>query len=117
MKLRYAGNNDSETVMDVTVRNSINWIEIMLATLLILSICVALYFYIQHRRHSNKSTRGHDDSAQTDANQPVYAAENDHQEKYRTTRLSDKECRAPTRNSPESRPANTPSPTRKPRTF
>ncbi len=94
MKLRYAGNNDSETVMDVTVRNSINWIEIMLATLLILSICVALYFYIQHRRHSNKSTRGHDDSAQTDANQPVYAAENDHQEKYRTTRLSDKECRA-----------------------
>ncbi len=94
MKLRYAGNNDSETVMDVTVRNSINWIEIMLATLLILSICVALYFYIQHRRHSNKSTRGHDDSAQTDANQPVYAAENDHQKKYRTTRLSDKECRA-----------------------
>lgn len=94
MKLRYAGNNDSETVMDVTVRNSINWIEIMLATLLILSICVALYFYIQHRRHSNKATPGHDDSAQTDANQPAHAAENDHQEKYRTTRLSDKECRA-----------------------
>ena len=92
MMLRYAGDKDSETSMDVTVRNRINWIEIMLGVLLILSVGTALYFYIQHRRNSRPAASYRGDTIETaDGNSADPA---DHQEKYRTTRLSEKECRA-----------------------
>lgn len=93
MMLRYAGDNESETVMNVIVKNRINWIEIMLGTLLILSICSALYLYIQHRRHSRATTADRNDTAEPSDIHKPHATNSDHQEKYRTTRLSDKECR------------------------
>ena len=87
--LRYAGDKNSERTLDLTVRKRINWMEILLATLLVIAVGTALYFYIQHKRHGS--------GAKTPNLSPAGESPEktrSGQDKYRTSRLSDKECRA-----------------------
>lgn len=84
MLVRYAGDADSETSVAVEVESRIDWVETLLLVMLILSVGAALYFYAQHRRH--KSAREKAAAAEVPQEEP--------QVKYRTSRLSDKECKA-----------------------
>lgn len=83
MKVRRAGSGSTESEIDIIVRNTINWHMVLLIALLAMSASAALYYYVQHRKNSRQK-------------KPYTASETTATgtEKYRTTRLSEKECRA-----------------------
>lgn len=81
MRVRYAGDADSETSVQVKVESGIDWVQVMLTLLLVMSVAAAIYFYLQHRRHKTARELS---ASESNRDEPV---------KYRTSRLSDKECK------------------------
>ena len=90
--IRLAGDPTTATGYDIHVRPSVNILAVILSVVGFLAICAAVYFYLMHRRQREETTMLHQlESDRIEA--ADRKAREDELRRYKSTRLSDEECK------------------------
>ena len=91
-RIRQAGDPTSETSIDITVRRGVNW-AIVASIILILLASVLAFLLIRLRLRARAENLLRIRQEETDRHAAEQAALDEQLKRYRTTRLSDEECR------------------------
>ena len=85
LRLRNYGDSQHESAMKIRVATRLNWIMVSLFVLLVIAVGCAVHFYLKHLRHREEVRRRREEAADI--------AQEEKRNRYRTTRMSDEDCR------------------------
>lgn len=91
-RIRHAGDPTSETGYDIRIRPSVNLLAVIMFLCLLAAGGTAVYFYLLHRRHRREASAMQERESELleEADRKAREVE---LKRYRTTRLSEEECR------------------------
>lgn len=91
-RIRHAGDPTSETGYDIRIRSSVNLLAVVMFLCLLLAGGAAVYFYLLHRRHRREASAMQERESER-LEEADRKAREEELKRYRTTRLSEEECR------------------------
>lgn len=91
-RIRQAGDPTSETGYEIVIRPWVNKLAVLLTLLILVVVGVAVYYYVLHRRHRQEASMLQQRESEREEEADRKAREEELR-RYKTTRLSDEECK------------------------